>query len=80
MTMLLYFLKMNNTKKNFEDKIISSKKDFENGWSKDSNKLINPVESTQNERKIKPSKIIKFLRKIFLINLIFEISRKLKKI
>ena len=73
------FLKDEQYKKNFDDKIISSKKDFENGWSKDSDKLINPVDETQNERKIKSSKIIIFFRKIFLINLIFKLSRKLKK-
>ena len=67
------FLKSNENKSRYNDRILHHKKDFENGMMVDNNHLFNPVSATQNERKISKyrSRSLKaIVKKLFLIDLI----------
>ena len=74
------FLKSNENKNRYNDRILHHKKDFENGMMVDNDRLFNPASATQNERKISKLRprslkaIVRSLKaivkKLFLIDLI----------
>ena len=67
------FLKSNENKTRYNDRILHHKKDFENGMLVDNDYFLNPVSATQNERKISRSlsrRLKVIVKKLFLIELI----------
>ena len=67
------FLKSNENKNRYIDRILHHKKDFENGMMVDNDYFFNPVSATQNERKISKlrSRSLKaIVKKMFLIDLV----------
>jgi SAM-dependent methyltransferase len=67
------FLKSNENKTRYNDRILHHKKDFENGMLVDNDYFFNPVSATQNERKISRSlsrRLKVIVKKLFLIELI----------
>jgi SAM-dependent methyltransferase len=74
------FLKSNENKYRYNDRILHYKKDFENGMIVDNDCLLNPVSATQNERKISwlRSRSLKaIVKKLLLINLIRRLFKSI---
>lgn len=64
------FLKSNENKTRYNDRILHHKKDFENGMLVGNDYFLNPVSATQNERKISRSlsrRLKVIVKKLFLI-------------
>lgn len=64
------FLKDQQHKNLFTDRILNNKKDFENGIRSDRDTVLNATDSTQNERKLRSRTVKGVLRKLLLIDLL----------
>lgn len=64
------FLKESIDREMYEDRIIYTKTDFENGMINDNYKLLNPVTYTQNERKINYRNLKGIIKNILPIEII----------